>query len=178
MRPSTRHALNWANGTTAVGFALARLTRSPILDGPLGTYIATEYPLRVPDATCFVMGDVIFCRHTRNWLLADVNRPTLRHEMRHTYQYAQLGPLFWPLYFASCGWSFLATGSYGARNGFERQAGLADGGYADRPLRPLLHTVLNYLGVNERRARRGAGRLWNDRAGRARHCDRVRQAGR
>jgi hypothetical protein len=129
MRPSTRHALNWVNGTTLAGLTLARLTRSPITDGPAETYIAEEYPLRVPDATCFVMGDVLFCRYTRAWLLADVHRPVLRHELRHTYQYAYLGPAFWPLYFASSGWSFLTTGTFGLRNQFERHAGLADGGY-------------------------------------------------
>ena len=30
------------------------------------------------------------------------------------------------------------TGDFGSRNVFERRAGLADGGYRDRPLRPAL----------------------------------------
>jgi hypothetical protein len=30
------------------------------------------------------------------------------------------------------------TGDFGSRNIFERRAGLTDGGYADRPLRPAL----------------------------------------
>ena len=41
-----------------------------------------------------------------------------------------------PLYFLAAGMSWLLTGDFGARNIFERRAGLADGGYADRPLRP------------------------------------------
>jgi len=43
-----------------------------------------------------------------------------------------------PLYFLAAGFSWGLTGDFGARNLFERQAGLADGGYSDKPLRPLL----------------------------------------
>jgi hypothetical protein len=43
-----------------------------------------------------------------------------------------------PLYFLAAGVSWGLTGDFGARNVFERQAGLADGGYADKPLRPVL----------------------------------------
>jgi hypothetical protein len=34
--------------------------------------------------------------------------------------------------------SWVLTGDFGSRNIFERRAGLTDGGYADRPLRPAL----------------------------------------
>jgi len=129
LRPSVRHALNWANGTTFGGLTLARWTRCQIAAGPLRTYVAAGYPLPIPGATCFVVGDVIFCRRSQEWLRAAVNRRLLIHEVRHTYQYAYLGPAFWPLYFASSGWSYLTTGTYGRRNHFERWAGLADGGY-------------------------------------------------
>ena len=43
-----------------------------------------------------------------------------------------------PLYLVAAAVSWALTGDFGARNVFERQAGLADGGYADRPLRPGL----------------------------------------
>ncbi len=43
-----------------------------------------------------------------------------------------------PLYFGAAGVSWVLTGDFGARNIFEQRAGLADGGYADRPLRPAL----------------------------------------
>jgi hypothetical protein len=42
-----------------------------------------------------------------------------------------------PLYFLAAVVSWLLTGDFGAQNIFERRAGLADGGYADRPLRPV-----------------------------------------
>ena len=36
------------------------------------------------------------------------------------------------------GVSWMLTGDFGSRNIFELRAGLTDGGYADRPLRPAL----------------------------------------
>ena len=43
-----------------------------------------------------------------------------------------------PLYLAAAAVSWALTGDFGARNVFERRAGLADGGYTDKPLRPGL----------------------------------------
>ena len=43
-----------------------------------------------------------------------------------------------PLYFAAAGGSWVLTGDFGSRNIFETRAGLADGGYACRPLRPAI----------------------------------------
>jgi hypothetical protein len=46
-----------------------------------------------------------------------------------------------PLYLAAAGVSWALTGDFGARNVFERRAGLADGGYTNRPLRPRLRAL-------------------------------------
>ena len=51
-----------------------------------------------------------------------------------------------PLYLAAAAVSWALTGDFGARNVFERRAGLTDGGYTDKPLRPSI-----------RRARGGSG---------------------
>ena len=60
-----------------------------------------------------------------------------RHEARHATQYAWCGGVAMvPLYLAAAAVSWALTGDFGARNVFERQAGLADGGYTDKPLRP------------------------------------------
>ncbi|HEY2794452.1 MAG TPA: hypothetical protein VGJ28_18970 [Micromonosporaceae bacterium] len=135
MTPEKRSRRNRFNGTTACGHLLARLTRCRRRPGPLGTTIAEHYRLRVPAAAHFVIGDVVFCHGSAYALLV---RPRLLvHELRHTYQYARWGPLFFPVYFASSAWSFLVTGSFGARNVFEVGAGLADGGYRDAPVRPI-----------------------------------------
>ena len=53
----------------------------------------------------------------------------LRHEARHSSQYAVLGLAFLPLYFAAAGFSTLRTGDPASSNIFEILAGLADGGY-------------------------------------------------
>jgi hypothetical protein len=141
--PVARRRWNRVNGTTLLGHALARVTRSSRSAGPLGTVIAERYPLRLPDAACFVIGDVIFCKGTAEWLTSLAMRGVLVHEVRHTYQYARWGPLFWPLYFAGSAWSYLITGNFGARNAFERNAGLADGGYSEAPVRPVFRTLIS-----------------------------------
>jgi hypothetical protein len=65
-----------------------------------------------------------------------------RHEARHATQFAWCGGVIMiPLYLAAAGVSWVLTGDFGARNVFERLAGLADGGYADTPLRPALRRV-------------------------------------
>ena len=43
-----------------------------------------------------------------------------------------------PLYLVAAAVSWALTGDIGCRNVFERRAGLADGGYTDKPLRPAL----------------------------------------
>jgi hypothetical protein len=63
--------------------------------------------------------------------------PLVAHEARHATQYACCAGLpMLPLYFLAAGVSWGLTGDFGARNVFERRAGLAGGGYTDRPLRP------------------------------------------
>lgn len=99
--------------------------------GPDGVLIAGPY--RLPARRCFTVGCVIFTCHPASWLLEPARRELLAHETRHVTQYAVLGPLFWPLYWLSCGWSWWRTGGYGARNPFERHAGLRTGGYRDLP---------------------------------------------
>ena len=59
------------------------------------------------------------------------------HEARHATQYAWCGGLLMlPLYGGAALVSWALTGDFGARNVFEQQAGLADGGYSPRELRP------------------------------------------
>jgi hypothetical protein len=132
-----RALLTLANGTTGAGVLVALAGRAKIRRGRDGVLIAEGYRWRVPPATCFTIGSVVLTRKSAEWLLAEEQRALFSHEHRHARQYAWLGPLFWPAYWAACGWSYALTGSYGARNAFERHAGLAGGGYAERPLRPV-----------------------------------------
>jgi hypothetical protein len=137
MRPRTRAVLTALNGTTAAGLLVAKLTGTKLRRAPNGVLIAEGYRRKIPPATCFTVGSVILTRRTAEWLLDEQRERLLAHESRHAAQYAILGPLFWPLYWAACGYSYAMTGSVSVRNAFECRAGLHEGGYrVDIPLRP------------------------------------------
>ncbi len=89
----------------------------------------------MPPAPAFCLGNVIVTRGE----VIDPGSRLFRHEARHATQFAWCGGLaMLPLYLAAAGVSWVLTGDFGARNVFERQAGLADGGYTSKPLRPVL----------------------------------------
>src|SRR5215831_17871194 len=118
-----RLAANLLNGST-----LARAE-----DGLL---VAVAYRLAVPPAPAFCLGNVIVTRLDADGVGGA--GPLLAHEARHATQFACCGGVaMLPLYFLAAGVSWLLTGDFGSRNIFERRAGLAAGGYAERPLRPV-----------------------------------------
>ena len=107
------------------------------LNGRDGLLIGERYRLPVPPAPAFTLGNVIMTRIERDALLGQ--EALLAHEARHATQFAWCaGLVMLPLYFTAAGVSWVLTGDFGSRNIFERRAGLADGGYTDRPLRPAL----------------------------------------
>ncbi len=133
-----RQAVNLANGSTLAGLGVAALGRARVARSADGLFLGTGYRLPVPPAPAFCLGNVIVTR------LDEVTpgSPLFRHEARHATQYAWCGGVAMvPLYLAAAAVSWALTGDFGARNVFERQAGLADGGYADKPLRPGLQRV-------------------------------------
>ncbi|MGO4189861.1 hypothetical protein [Pseudarthrobacter sp. TAF60_1] len=125
-----RRLANLANGTTLLGLVLARAAGTALSKGPRGLIIASGYTWRLPFAGAFTLGNVIICRMRADQLLT---KPALLgHEEKHCSQYAWcLGLPFLPLYFLAAGWSQLRTGNPASANFFERQAGLAAGGYVD-----------------------------------------------
>jgi len=135
---TARTLLTAVNGTTLVGLGVAVLCGAKVRRGPGGILVAEGYRRKVPPATCFTIGSVIITRRTAEWLLHESRADLLAHESRHAGQYAVLGPLFWPAYWACSGYSWAMTGTYGTRNAFERLAGLEHGGYRVAPLRPGL----------------------------------------
>ncbi|MGD0609383.1 MAG: hypothetical protein ABSA53_38135 [Streptosporangiaceae bacterium] len=140
MRPHlrARQAVNLANGSTLAGLVVAVLGGSRLARGADGLVIATGYRLPVPPAPAFCLGNVILTRRDD----IDPGSPLFRHEARHATQYAWSGGLVMvPLYLAAAGVSWALTADFGARNVFERRAGLADGGYTDRPVRPVFLRV-------------------------------------
>jgi hypothetical protein len=56
-----------------------------------------------------------------------------------------------PLYLVAAAASWVLTGDTGAKNVFERRAGLTDGGYTDKPLRPLVRRAALRRSVTEAR---------------------------
>jgi hypothetical protein len=138
-RYRVRFAVNLANGSTLAGLGLGLAGRVRLARAPDGLLTGTGYRLPVPPVPAFTMGSVILTR--RDSLPSDT--PLFRHEARHSTQYAWCGGvLMLPLYFAGAGASWVLSGDAGAWNPFERGAGLADGGYADVPLRPALQRWL------------------------------------
>ncbi len=109
----------------------ARVTRSAD-----GLFLGTSYRLPVPPAPAFCLGNVIVTR------LDGLTPELFRHEARHATQYAWCGGVVMvPLYLAAAAVSWALTSDFGARNVFERQAGLADGGYTDKPPRPAIRRL-------------------------------------
>jgi hypothetical protein len=137
-RLRVRRAVNVANGSTLAGLGVAALGGARIARSVDGLFTGTGYRLPVPPAPAFCLGNVIVTRGDG----VDPGSPVFRHEARHATQFAWCGGVVMiPLYLAAAGMSWVLTGDFGARNVFERRAGLADGGYRDKPLRPALRRV-------------------------------------
>jgi hypothetical protein len=147
MRHAPRHRLrlvvNLVNGSTIFGAVVARAGGARLAKGPDGLLTATGYRPPVPVAPAFTVGNVIIVNRRHPHPLPPA---VFAHEARHATQYAWCGGLLMlPLYFAAVGISWALCGNLGAWNAFERQAGLADGGYPSRPLRPVIAGVLSVL---------------------------------
>ena len=124
-----RTVLTAVNGTTGAGLLVALATGAKVRRGRNGVLIAEGYRRKLPPATCFTVGSVIITRREADWLLHTDRSELFDHESKHASQYAVLGPLFWPAYWAACGYSYARTRSFALRNTFERHAGLVAGGY-------------------------------------------------
>jgi hypothetical protein len=123
-----RRTLNAVNGSTLLGLTLATAGGATRTAGPRGLVLAAGYRWSLPRAPVFAVGNVVVSRHDTGWL-ADHPR-LLAHEERHTWQYAAcLGLPMIPLYLLAAGYSYLRGGDPAVHNGFERLAGLEDGGY-------------------------------------------------
>jgi hypothetical protein len=142
-----RRVVNLANGSTLAGLGVAALGGAAVTRSVDGLYTGTGYRLPVPPAPAFCLGNVIL---TRGGGL-DPGSRVFRHEARHATQFAWCGGVAMiPLYLAAAGVSWALTGDFGSRNVFERLAGLADGGYTDKPLRPALRRVSGFTGPGRR----------------------------
>lgn len=133
--PAQWARLGWSvvNLSTPLGLGVAALGRSRLRRGPRALIFAEHYRFDFPKAGAFTVGNVVLTRQTMDELERRVPG-TLDHEEAHARQYAWLlGLPFPPLYLLCAGWSWLRTGDPASRNLFERHAGLARGGYVERP---------------------------------------------
>jgi hypothetical protein len=136
-RYRARQAVNLVNGSTAAGILVAAADRARLSRAGDGLLIGAGYRLPVPVAPAFTVGNVVLTRMDVPALAAA--GPLLRHEARHATQYACCAGLpMIPAYLLAAAWSWALTGDFGTRNVFERGAGLADGGYSERPVRPAV----------------------------------------
>ena len=140
-----RFAGNFVNLSTPVGLAVARLGRATIRRGPRGLFLGEGYRLTFPIAGAFTIGNVVTTSSTWNNMLAR-NPYLIKHEEGHTCvpllpRTALLHPVR-DLH----GLVGAAHGDRAARNFFERQAGLALGGYIDYPVRPIGAGIRAVLG--------------------------------
>jgi hypothetical protein len=141
-----RFAGNFVNLSTPVGLAVARIGRATIRRGPRGLFLGEGYRFKFPIAGAFTIGNVITTSSTWDTML-DKYPYLIKHEEAHTWQYFYcLGLPYYIPYVLFMGWSVLRTGDRAARNFFERQAGLAMGGYIDHPVRPIGEGVRAVLG--------------------------------
>ena len=132
-----RQALNLLNGSTLAGLLVAAAGGARLLPARDGLVVAVGYRLPVPPAPAFCLGNVIVTRLDARG--AGGAGTLLAHEARHATQVAYCGGVtMLPLYVLAAGTSWLLTGDFGSQNVFERRAGLAEGGYVERPLRPAL----------------------------------------
>ena len=118
--------MNVINLSTLLGIAVAKLGGARLRRGPDA----------LPRNPAFTVGNVVVARDAERL----ARRPSLlAHEARHATQYAWcVGPVMWIPDAIASAWSWLRTGDPASRNWFERRAGLADGGYQERPVRPIL----------------------------------------
>lgn len=141
-----RSAANWVNLSTPAGMLLAGVGAGRPRRARNGMWLVHDYRLPVPPAPAFCLGSVVFLRaglpRAGRDPVGSVPRHLLDHEERHVTQYAWCGGALMPaLYAAAACWSWVRTGDFASRNIFERRAGLADGGYRERPIQPLVVRV-------------------------------------
>jgi hypothetical protein len=135
-----RLAANVINGSTLAGVMVATIGRAELRPAGDGLLAGSGYRLPVPAAAAFCLGNVMVTRLSHDAFTA--NPRLFAHEARHATQYACCAGLaMLPLYGIAAAVSWALTGDFGSRNVFERRAGLADGGYAEKDLRPFLRWV-------------------------------------
>lgn len=158
-----RQVANLVNLSTPAGLLVAKLGGAETVRAHHGLYVARGYRLAVPPAPAFTLGNVVLLRKPAPPgadPVASIPPALMRHEEAHATQYAFCGGLIMPvLYVGAAAWSWWRTGDFGAANVFERRAGLAEGGYLARPVRPAREARTELRSMVGRRVRTAPERL-------------------
>ena len=132
-----RLAANVLNGSTLAGIVVASAGGARLRPAGGGLLVGSGYRLPVPRAAAFCLGNVLVTRLDHAAFTGSTR--LFVHEARHATQYACCGGLaLLPVYGVAAAVSWALTGDLGSRNVFEQRAGLGDGGYTERDLRPFL----------------------------------------
>ncbi len=147
-----RLAANLLNGSTLTGIVVASAGGARFRPAGDGLLVGAGYRLPVPPAPAFCVGNVLVTRLGYATFTGEVR--LFAHEARHATQYACCGGvLMLPLYGIAAAVSWALCGDFGARNVFEQRAGLADGGYTEKDLRPALRRRTSGLARRRRTSR-------------------------
>jgi hypothetical protein len=132
-----RLAANILNGSTLAGVVVASVGGARLRPARDGLLVGSGYRLPLPPAPAFCVGNVLVTRFDHAAFTGHTR--LFAHEARHATQYACCaGLVMLPLYGVAAAVSWALTADFGACNFFERRAGLADGGYTEKDLRPFL----------------------------------------
>ena len=131
-----RHILNKINSSTYLGLFIAKIFGGQIVQLENGIYMNYGRKGKYKKAEVITVGDVflvkfdrdcIHCQQKDIYLLSD---NLLRHELKHSEQYAKFGGIiFLALYLFASIKSFIVYRNIWQGNIFEIQAGLEDGNY-------------------------------------------------
>jgi hypothetical protein len=135
MDNSKRRILNKINLSTYLGLLIAKIFGGQTVKLDNGLYMNYGRKGKYQKADVVTVGDVflvkfdkdcIHCQQRNLYILSD---NLLRHETKHSEQYAILGLFFIPLYILASIKSYIIYRNFWQGNIFEIRAGLEDGNY-------------------------------------------------
>ena len=131
-----RHILNNINLSTFLGLLISKIIGGKTVKLNNGMYMNYGRKGKYSKSWAITIGDVILTKQDKNCKfcklgkLHELSTATLRHELKHSEQFAKFGGvIFLALYLLESIKSFIIYRNYWQGNIFEIQAGLKDGGY-------------------------------------------------
>ena len=131
-----RQRLNRLNLSTPLGLLIAKIIGGTTIQLENGLYMNYGRKGKYKKAEVITVGDVLLvtfnkdCLHCQQKDLYDLSPNLLRHELKHSEQFAKFaGIIFLALYLFASIKSYIQYKNFWQGNIFEIQAGLVDGNY-------------------------------------------------